>query len=198
MPGLQARSPVGDMREATTHWRFSLSLSPSLCLSKNNKNLLKNYFWEVGLQKFFNLLCILFLEFKFKNSKQKYHFSSNPRQKHEYQLMFFPSCNLPDPGGKGVSTLPHLSSHLHAHSLGKQYCANSVDSSCCRGLKTKCTGDPGRQKNTPNSPHPGLWTLGTVSILFDCCHDDGDKRKGLGPPNMQSKIRPRSWELTSV
>ena len=34
MPGLQARSPVGDVWEATTHWRFSPSLSPFLPLSK--------------------------------------------------------------------------------------------------------------------------------------------------------------------
>ena len=37
-PGLWARSPVGDMWEATTHWCFSPSLSPSLALSlKINK-----------------------------------------------------------------------------------------------------------------------------------------------------------------
>ena len=35
MPGLQARSPVWGMWEATTHWCFSPSLSPSLPLSKN-------------------------------------------------------------------------------------------------------------------------------------------------------------------
>ena len=34
-PGLNARSPVGGAREATTHWCFSPSLSPSLPLSKN-------------------------------------------------------------------------------------------------------------------------------------------------------------------
>ena len=36
-PGLQARSPVGGMWEATTHWCFSPSLSPShpLCLKIN-------------------------------------------------------------------------------------------------------------------------------------------------------------------
>ena len=33
MPGLQARPPVGDMWEATTHWCFFPSLSPSLPLS---------------------------------------------------------------------------------------------------------------------------------------------------------------------
>ena len=33
MPGLQARSPVGGTQEATTHWFFSPSLSPSLPLS---------------------------------------------------------------------------------------------------------------------------------------------------------------------
>ena len=32
MPGLQARSPVGDAWETTTHWCFSPSLSPSLPL----------------------------------------------------------------------------------------------------------------------------------------------------------------------
>ena len=32
MPGLQARYPVGDAQEATTHWCFSPSLSPSLPL----------------------------------------------------------------------------------------------------------------------------------------------------------------------
>ena len=32
MPGLQARSPVGGMWEATTHWCFSPCLSPSLPL----------------------------------------------------------------------------------------------------------------------------------------------------------------------
>ena len=38
MPWLQARSPVGGMWEATTHWCFSPSLSPSLPLSlKINK-----------------------------------------------------------------------------------------------------------------------------------------------------------------
>ena len=38
MPGLQARSPIGGMQEATTHWCFSPSLSPSLPLSlKTNK-----------------------------------------------------------------------------------------------------------------------------------------------------------------
>ena len=35
MPGLQARSPVRGTQEATTHWCFSPSLSPSLPLSKN-------------------------------------------------------------------------------------------------------------------------------------------------------------------
>ena len=35
MPGLQARSPVGDKQKATTHWCFSSSLSPSIFLSKN-------------------------------------------------------------------------------------------------------------------------------------------------------------------
>ena len=35
MPGLQARSPGGGVREATTHWCFFPSLSPSLPLSKN-------------------------------------------------------------------------------------------------------------------------------------------------------------------
>ena len=45
MPGLQARSPVQGMQEATTHWCFSPSLSPSLPLSKINKwNLLKKSF----------------------------------------------------------------------------------------------------------------------------------------------------------
>ena len=39
MPRLQARSPVGGAQEATTHWCFSPSLSPSLPLS--NK-ILKN------------------------------------------------------------------------------------------------------------------------------------------------------------
>ena len=34
MPGLQARSLVGGTREATTHWCFSPSLSPSLPLSR--------------------------------------------------------------------------------------------------------------------------------------------------------------------
>ena len=38
MPGLLARSPVGGTREATTHWCFSPSLSPSLPLFKNNNN----------------------------------------------------------------------------------------------------------------------------------------------------------------
>ena len=33
MPGLWARSPIRGMWEATTHWRFSPSLSPSLPLS---------------------------------------------------------------------------------------------------------------------------------------------------------------------
>ena len=39
MPGLWARSPVGGMGEATTHWCFCPSLSPSLPLSLkiNNK-----------------------------------------------------------------------------------------------------------------------------------------------------------------
>ena len=38
MPGLRARCPVGGAREATTHWCFSSSLSPSLPLSlKINK-----------------------------------------------------------------------------------------------------------------------------------------------------------------
>ena len=38
MPGLQARSPVGGVWEATTYWCFSPSLSPSLLLSlKINK-----------------------------------------------------------------------------------------------------------------------------------------------------------------
>ena len=38
MPGLQARSPVGGVWEATTHWCFSPSLPPSLPLSlKINK-----------------------------------------------------------------------------------------------------------------------------------------------------------------
>ena len=32
MPGLQARSPIGGVQEATTHWCFSPSLSPSLLL----------------------------------------------------------------------------------------------------------------------------------------------------------------------
>ena len=42
MPGLWARSPVGDAQEATTHWCFSPSLSPSLPLSlKINKLNLK-------------------------------------------------------------------------------------------------------------------------------------------------------------
>ena len=33
VPGLQPRSPVGGTQEATTHWCFSPSLSPSLLLS---------------------------------------------------------------------------------------------------------------------------------------------------------------------
>ena len=37
MPGLWARSPVGDARESTTHWCFCPSPSPSFSLSKNNK-----------------------------------------------------------------------------------------------------------------------------------------------------------------
>ena len=37
VPGLQARSPVGSVWEATTHWCFSPSLSPSLSLSKKYK-----------------------------------------------------------------------------------------------------------------------------------------------------------------
>ena len=38
IPALQARSPVGDAQEATTHWCFSPSLSPTLPLSlKMNK-----------------------------------------------------------------------------------------------------------------------------------------------------------------
>ena len=35
MPGLQARSPLESMREATTHYCFSPSLFPSFSLSKN-------------------------------------------------------------------------------------------------------------------------------------------------------------------
>ena len=38
MPGLQARSPVGGMWEATTHWCFSPSRPPFPCL-KRNKNI---------------------------------------------------------------------------------------------------------------------------------------------------------------
>ena len=38
MPGLQARSPVGGMWEAITHWCFSSSLSPSFPLYKNKLN----------------------------------------------------------------------------------------------------------------------------------------------------------------
>ena len=38
MPGLLARSPVGGVQEATTHWCFSPSLSLSLPLFKNNNN----------------------------------------------------------------------------------------------------------------------------------------------------------------
>ena len=37
MPGLRARSPVGDMWGATTHWCFSPSLSPSLSRSINKQ-----------------------------------------------------------------------------------------------------------------------------------------------------------------
>ena len=36
-PRLQARSPIGSAWEATTHWCFSLSLSPSLPLCQINK-----------------------------------------------------------------------------------------------------------------------------------------------------------------
>ena len=35
-PGLYTRSPVGGLWEATSHWCFFPSLSPSLTLSKNN------------------------------------------------------------------------------------------------------------------------------------------------------------------
>ena len=42
MPGLQARSPVGGIWEATTHWCFSPSLSPSLLLSLKINNFLKD------------------------------------------------------------------------------------------------------------------------------------------------------------
>ena len=38
MPGLQTRSPVGGTQEATTHWCFSPSLSPSLPFSKKKIN----------------------------------------------------------------------------------------------------------------------------------------------------------------
>ena len=41
MPGLQARSPVVGAQEATTHWCFFPSLSPSPPLSKINKSLKK-------------------------------------------------------------------------------------------------------------------------------------------------------------
>ena len=41
MPRLWARSPVGGAQEATTHWRFSPSLSPSLPLSLKIKKTLK-------------------------------------------------------------------------------------------------------------------------------------------------------------
>ena len=41
MPGLQARSPVGSTREATTHWCFFTSLSPSLPLYLKINKVLK-------------------------------------------------------------------------------------------------------------------------------------------------------------
>ena len=44
MPGLRARSSVGVALEATTHWCFSLSLSPSLPLSLNTNK--ENIFKE--------------------------------------------------------------------------------------------------------------------------------------------------------
>ena len=44
MPGVQARSPVWGVREETTHWHFSTSLTPSLplCLKINKIRSLKN------------------------------------------------------------------------------------------------------------------------------------------------------------
>ena len=48
MPGFQARSPVGGTWEATTHYCFSPSLSPSLPLSKINKS---NFFKNVCPRK---------------------------------------------------------------------------------------------------------------------------------------------------
>ena len=42
MPGLRARFPVGGVQEATAHWCFSPSLSPSLPLSKNKYKIFKN------------------------------------------------------------------------------------------------------------------------------------------------------------
>ena len=42
MPGLPARSRVGGMWEATTHWCFSPSLSPSLLLCLKINKILKN------------------------------------------------------------------------------------------------------------------------------------------------------------
>ena len=39
VPELQARSPVGGVRESATHWCFSLSPSPPFCLKINKQNL---------------------------------------------------------------------------------------------------------------------------------------------------------------
>ena len=52
MPGLQTRSPFGAVQEATTHWCFFPSLSPSLrhCLKINNlknKIKIKNTKWHI-------------------------------------------------------------------------------------------------------------------------------------------------------
>ena len=53
MPGLWARSLVGGMWEATTHWCFSPTISPSLLLSKNTIKSLKkkgyNYHWVINI-----------------------------------------------------------------------------------------------------------------------------------------------------
>ena len=48
MPGWQARSPVGGEQEATTHWYFSPSLSPSRLLSLRTNKLIKKINAKLG------------------------------------------------------------------------------------------------------------------------------------------------------
>ena len=64
MPGLWATSPVGGMREATTHWCFSSSLFPSFPLSLKINKIFKREIKSL-LHHFQKLLLTMFLKIKF-------------------------------------------------------------------------------------------------------------------------------------